>query len=142
MHVDIQYSIIYVQYKLMHLLTDSDKRQKQHWTQHTWIILRVCTHTSSSSFIHAASQLTFSLSSLRVACVGVCLQNCSLHSDSAESPGLAPSSGFHEWSVSWLLTPPPPLCLSFVSLSALCHSILWETFFITDMMLTVITEGH
>ena len=124
------------------LLTDSDKRQKQYWTQHTWVILRVCTHTNSSSFIHAASQLTFSLSSLRVACVGVCLQNCSLHSDSAESPGLAPSSGFHEWSVSRLLTPPPPLCLSFVSLSVLCHSILWETFFITDMMLTVITEGH
>ena len=99
-----------------YLLTDSDKRQKQHCTRHTWVISRVCAHTNSSSFIHAASQLTFSLSSLRVACVRVCLQNCSLHSDSAESPTLAPSSGSHEWSISRLLTPHPPLCLSFVSL--------------------------
>ena len=125
-----------------YLLTDSDKRQKQHCTRHTWVISRVCAHTNSSSFIQAASQLTFSLSSLRVACVWVCLQNCSLHSDSAESPALAPSSGSHEWSISRLLTPHPPLCLSFVSLSALCHSILREAFFITDRMLTVITEGH
>ena len=71
-----------------YLLTDSDKRQKQHSTRHTWVISRVCAHTNSSSFVQAASQLTFSLSSLRVACVRGCLQNCSLYSDSAESPAL------------------------------------------------------
>ena len=138
----VQYIYMYSINLCIYVLTDSDKRQKQHCTRHTWVISRVCAHTNSSSFIHAASQLTFSLSSLRVACVRICLQNCSLHSDSAESPTLAPSSGSHEWSISGILTPHPPLSLSLVSLSALCHSILRGAFFITDMMLTVITEGH
>ena len=76
--------------------------------------------TSFSCFVRAASQLTSSLSSLRVAWVQVRLQNCSLRSNSAESSVLPPSSASPRWSVRRLPPPPPPPFLSFAS-SALCH---------------------
>ena len=71
-----------------------------------------------------------------------CLQNCSLCLDSAESSALALSSASYEWSVRRPPPPPPPPSLSFTPLSALCHSVQQEAFFVTDMMLTVVTEGN
>ena len=91
---------------------------------HAYAFVCVCVFvwklTSFSCFVCAASRLTSSLSSLRIAWVQVWLQNCSLHSNSAESSVLAPSSASPRWSVRRFPPPPPSPSLSFVS-SALCH---------------------